>query len=257
VRLKQLKLVFVAAVMALLTIGVFAHAEVTQKDGVRVKFEGELSPHALPRNGLARVRVSIGAKITALKESNPPKLRKISIAINSVGKFSPSSLPACTIRDIQPSTTRNALRACGPSLVGTGNFAAKVLLPRQAAFPAGGRLYAFNGRYHGRPAILAHVYGAEPVPTSFTLPFEMTSQKGELGTVVTASLANVTGKAGYITELSLDLSGAHGSRREAYLRAGCPAPDGFRGATFPFARAIFDFGRASLDSTLVRNCKVR
>jgi hypothetical protein len=60
-------------------------------------------------------------------------------------------------------------------LVGTGTFATKILLPQQAPFPAGGKLYAFNGRYRGHPAILAHVFGTEPVPTSFTLPFEMTT----------------------------------------------------------------------------------
>jgi hypothetical protein len=231
-------------------------AEVVQKGDVRVKFAGALTPKSLPRTGPAPVKVSVGAKITALDESDPPRLRKISIAINSAGKFSPSSLPVCTVPDIQPSTTENALRACGSSLVGTGTFAAKILLPQQASFPAGGKLYAFNGRYQGRPAILAHVYGTEPVPTSFTLPFVMTKHKGELGTVLTASLAAATGRAGYITELSLVL-GATSGKAKAYLGAACPAPKGFGGATFPFARATLDFGRSSLDSVLNRNCKVR
>lgn len=233
-----------------------AGAEVVQKGDVRVKLEGALTPRSLPRSGAAPVRVSVGAKITALDESDPPKLRKISIAINSAGRFSPSALPVCTVADIQPSTTENALRACGSSLVGTGTFAAKILLPQQASFPAGGKLYAFNGRYEGQPAILAHVYGTEPVPTSFTLPFVMTSRKGQLGTVLTASLASATGKAGYITELSMDL-GATKGRAENYLTAACPAPTGFGGATFPFAKATLDFGRSSLESVLNRNCEVR
>jgi hypothetical protein len=81
-------------------------AEVVQKGDVRVKFEGALTPKALPRNRLIPVRVNVGAQITALDESDPPRLRKISIAINSAGKFSPSALPVCTVPDIQPSTTR-------------------------------------------------------------------------------------------------------------------------------------------------------
>jgi hypothetical protein len=167
-------------------------------------------------------------------------------------------LPVCTVRDIQPSTTQNALKACGSSLVGTGSFAAKILLPQQASYPAGGKLYAFNGVYEGRPAILAHVYGTKPVPTSFTLPFVITRGKGELGTVLTASLAEVTGKAGYITGLSLDLGGAGISEvGRDYLTASCPAPKGFGGAVFPFAKASFEFGSAKLTSTLTRNCKVR
>lgn len=248
------KTALLVSVAAFLSLGALADAEVIQKGDLRVRFEGELAPKALPRVGSVPVRVQVGARIDALKASVPPQLRRISIAINSAGKFSTSALPVCTVRDIQPSTTENALKACGPSLVGTGTFAAKVLLPQQASFPAGGKLYAFNGRYHGHPAILAHVYGTEPVPTSFTLPFEMTTKKGQLGTLLSASLAAVTGKAGYITELSLDLGG---SAAGGYVKAGCPAPKGFGGAVFPFAKATFDFAGSQLTSTLTRNCKVR
>jgi hypothetical protein len=244
-------------VLILAALGALARAEVAQRGDIRVKFEGAFTPTALPRVGSAPVKVSVGAKITALKPSDPPKLRRISIAISSAGKFSPSALPTCTVPDIQPSTTENALKACGGSLVGTGTFAAKVLLPQQASFPASGKLYAFNGRYHGHPAILAHVYGTKPVPTSFTLPFQMSTRKGQLGNVLTASLAAVTGDAGYITELSLDLGTSKGSGKTVYLRAGCPAPDGFRGASFPFAKATFDFSRSRIDSTLTRNCQAR
>jgi hypothetical protein len=244
-----------AVVLAVFGIASIAGAEVVQQGDVRVKFEGELTPRALPRTGQVPVHVSVGAEITALKKASPPQLKKISIAINGAGQFSPGALPTCTVQDIQPSTTQNALKACGPSLVGTGTFAAKVLLPQQASFPAGGSLYAFNGVYEGRPAILAHVYGEEPVPTSFTLPFVLSERRGELGTVLTASLAGTTGKAGYITGLSLDL--APPARAEDYLTAACPAPKGIGGATFTFARATFDFGSSKVVSALTRNCKVR
>jgi hypothetical protein len=247
----------ILVLLALVALGGLAEAEVVQKGDIRVKFEGELTPKALPRTGVAPVRVTVGAKITALKASDPPRLRRISIAINSAGKFFPDALPVCTVQDIQPSTTQNALKACGSSLVGTGTFAAKILLPQQAAFPAGGKLYAFNGTYDGHPAILAHVYGTEPVPTSFTLPFVITTHKGELGTVLTASLAEATGSAGYITELSLDLGNTSATGKTPYLSAGCPAPKGFGSATFPFAKATLDFGKVKLESTLTRNCQVR
>ena len=248
-------LAFSVVLAVALALASMAAAEVVQKGNIRVKFEGELTPKALPRTGDAPVHVAVGASITALNPSTPPQLKKISIAINSAGRFSPGVLPTCTLRDIQPSTTANALKACGSSLVGTGTFAAKVLLPGEASFPAGGKLYAFNGVYKGHPAVLAHVYGTEPVPTSFTLPFVLTERKGELGTVLTASLVGVTGKAGYITELSLDLGAAKGGK--SYLSAGCPAPEGFGSATFAFAKATFDFGKTNLVSTLTRNCKVR
>jgi len=252
---KRLRVVLPAALALFAALAAVAGGEVVQKGNVRVTFEGQLTPKALPRSGEVPVHVSVGAKIAALKASDPPRLKRISIAINSGGRFSPSVVPLCTIREIQPSTTENALKACGDSLVGSGQFSAKVLYPQQAAFPSGGKLYAFNGRYQGHPAILAHVYGTKPVPSSFTLPFVITERKGRLGTVLTAALAEVTGKAGYITGLSLNLGRTVGKR--SYLSASCPAPKGTNLAAFPFAKASFDFGNRSLSSTLTRSCKVR
>jgi hypothetical protein len=250
------KSISVAAVLlTALGLASLARAEVVQRGNVRVSFEGKLTPKALPRTGRIPVHVGLGAQIKALNPASPPQLQSISIAINSAGHLAPGAVPTCTVQDIQPSTTANALKACRSSLVGTGSFAAKVLLPEQTSFPADGKLYAFNGIYEGHPAILAHVYGEDPVPTSFTLPFVLTERKGELGTVLTASLAGMTGKAGYITELSLNLAPTGSAK--SYLTASCPAPNGFGGATFTFAKATFDFGKAKIVSPLVRNCRVR
>ncbi len=252
-----------------LTVGLFlltafalsplALAEVVQQGPARVTFEGELSPKSLPRARTAPVRAFIAARISPSKAGKAPRLRTMTIAINRAGIFSPGLFPTCTLRDIQPSTTENALAACRDSLIGEGHFAAKVLLAQQAAFPASGKLYAFNGRWHGKPAILAHVYGTDPIPTSFTLPFEITTARGAFGTVLRAVLPAVTGKSGYITDISLDLgrtTGA-GKNQRSYLSASCPAPSGFPGAVFPFAQASFGFGGTNLTSTLTRNCKVR
>ncbi len=260
-RRTRMGLSLIGALVLLLAVGLGSPAsgEVVQRGPLRVTFDGEISPKALPRTGSAPVRVSVGAKISSTKVGEAPRLRTMTIAINRAGIFSPGVVPTCTVRDIQPSTTENALDACRDSLVGEGHFAAKVLLSQQAAFPSSGKLYAFNGRWHGHPAILAHVYGTDPVPTSFTLPFELTTAKGTFGTVLRAVLPAVTGKSGYITGISLSLGRTIGSGkgRRSYLSAGCPAPSGFPGAVFPFARASFGFGDSNVTSTLTRNCKVR
>jgi hypothetical protein len=256
--MRKTRIVAVTA-LALLALAAVASGEVVQRGHLRVTFEGELTPQRLPRETPAPVHVSVAAKIETTNASAPPQLRTMTIAINSAGKFDTGLVPTCTIRDIQPSTTQKALEACGESVVGSGTFAAKLLLPQQAAFPSSGKLVAFNGTYKGRPAILAHVYGTEPVPTSFTLPFVISERKGQLGTVLSASLAGITGKAGYITGLSLDLGRTVGSgkRKRGFLNADCPAPKGFPGAVFPFARASFDFGSRKLSSTITRKCEVQ
>jgi hypothetical protein len=247
------------AALALVATASLARAEVIQRGNLRVTFEGEITPRALPRSGTAPVRVEVGTKIASLKAGSLPRLRTITIAINRYGKFDPKLLPACTLREIQPATTENALEACGDSLVGEGTFAAKVLISRQAPFPSAGRLYAFNGVVDGRPAILAHVYGETPVPTSFTLVFELRPGKGTFGTVLRASLPEVTGDSGYITEISLNLAKTVRSHDKvrSYLSASCPAPKGFTQAPFAFAKTTLDFGNRKVQATLSRNCRVR
>jgi hypothetical protein len=81
-------------------------------------------------------------------------------------------------RSAHTSTTAEAISACRSSLVGTGTFSANVKLPEQSPFPSEGKVLAFNGRFKGRPAILAHIYGTRPVPTSYVLPFTISRGKG-------------------------------------------------------------------------------
>jgi hypothetical protein len=242
-----------------LCLGVLAQAEVIQRGTLRVSFEGKLIPKTLPRAGSAPVKVAVGAKIATTDGKDPPQLRRITIAINRNGHFTPQGLPVCPLAKIQPTTNADALAACRSSLVGEGSFSAKVLFTQQAPFPAAGKVLAFNSVLHGRPAILAHVYGTQPVPTSFTLPFEVRPSKGTFGTVLSASLPEVTGNSGYITGLQLTLGRNFSvdGRRRSYFSAGCPAAKGFPGAIFTFARASFAFAKKTLTSTLTRSCDAR
>jgi len=248
-----------AIVPALVVTFATAQAEVVQQGGLRVRFDGQLTPKTLPRQGSAPVRVAVATEISAREGKTPPRLRSLTLAINRYGRIDPNLVPKCKLRDIQPATTENALAACRGSLIGRGSFRAEVLLSRQAPFPSAGPLYAFNGIVDGRPAILAHVYGEKPVPTSFTLVFRVRESRGTYGTLLRASLPEVTGNSGYITGLSLNLGKTvrRQGRSRSYLSASCPAPRSSRSAVFPFAKATLDFGRKRIDSTLIRTCKVR
>ncbi len=233
-------------------------SEVLQRGRVRVKVNAALAPTALPRHGSAGVHVSLETKIAATDGGTPPQLRRITIAINRHGHFEPKGLPVCRPAQIQPASSESALEACRRSLVGEGRFSADVKLPEQSPFPSAGKVLAFNGFQHGHPVILAHVFGTEPVPTSFTLPFRIDSANGTYGTVLRAVVPAATG--GFITGLRLNLGRSFGAagRRHSYISAGCPAPTGFRRAVFPLARTSFSFaGGPKLLTVLHRSCRVR
>jgi hypothetical protein len=253
-------LIALSALTLSLAVGSTARGDVVQHGNIRVSFQGGLAPKRLPRRGVAPVKVSVAAEIAGVGGAAPPLLRRIQLKINKEGIFDRAGLPVCTLEEIQPTTDEDALAACGGSLVGEGEFSAQVGFTGQAPFPSAGKILAFNGTYEGKPAILAHVYGTEPAPTSYTLPFVLTSLKGTFGTMLSASLPDTAGTSGYVTGLSLDLRRTFtvaGSRR-SYISAGCPAPKGFPGATFPFVHATFAFaGGRTLSSTITRNCQAR
>jgi hypothetical protein len=250
-----------AAMLALAALlASFALGEVSQKRGVRVSVEGKLAPTKLPRHGVAPVSVQVSGQIRAAGQGSPPQLRRLTIAINRNGHFSSRGIPLCRLGDIDPSTSDGALAACGPALVGEGTFSADVKLPEQSPFPSQGKVLAFNGRLGGRPVILAHIYGTDPVPTSYVLPFFVKSTRGTFGTLLETSLPEVTGDWGYVTGISIDLDRRFTYRGEAdsFLSAGCPAPAGFSAVSFPLLRTTFGFsGGISLTNTLTRSCRVR
>lgn len=110
---------------------------------------------------------------------------------------------------------------------------------------------------HPRPAILAHVYGTDPAPVSYTIPFEIRHTAGTYGLLLSAAFPRINTSKGYISGLSLDLGRNFSYRgaRHSYLSAGCPAPPGVRAASFPFSRAAFVFKSRTLHSTLNRTCR--
>lgn len=237
-----------------------AAAEVVQRGAVRVAVDGGVTPKRLPRHGAAPISVRIEGRITPVGSAGLPQLRRIEVAINSHGRVDRRGLPRCSVGRIQPSTTDDALKLCRGALVGRGRFSANVVLPEQSPFPSRGRVLAFNGTHRGRPAILAHIYGTTPAPTSRVLPFVMRRAKGTFGTVLSASLPQVTNQWGYVTGISITLHRLFrdSGRTRSFVSASCPAPAGFPGALFPFARARFEFaGSLGLESVLSRACAVR
>jgi len=242
----------VGVLLALAALVPLAQGETTQKQGVRVTVNGALSPKRLPRKGSAPVAVSVDGQIQAKSAEALPQLQHLSIAINGAGHLNVAGIPHCRINHINPSTNAEALAACRSSLVGEGTFSANVVLPEQSPFPSKGKLLAFNGTIGRKPAIFAHIYGTDPIPTSYVFAFKVRQSKGTYGTVLETSFPKATGEWGYVTGIELNLN------KRSFLTAGCPAPSGFSKAVFPLMRTSFQFkGGLNLQSTLTRSCEAK
>ncbi len=243
----------------LLSSATLANGEITQDGNLRVSFEGGISPHALPRQGTAPVEVTLTGNIKTTDGVAPPQLRTISMAINKNGKLDYRGLPTCHYHQIQPASTNEAIETCPDSVIGKGQFKANVALPEQSPFPSAGKVIAFNGILHGRHVVFAHVFGTVPLPQSNVLVFELGRASGTYRTTLTAELPQVAAEWGYVSGVSLSLRRLfkYKGKTRSFLSASCPAPAGFSGASFAFAKASFGFedGR-TLEATMTRSCGV-
>jgi hypothetical protein len=237
-----------------------AKAELIERGDLFVKFDGGISPTALPRHTDAPISVRVDGTIKTLSGERPPALRFIAIAINRGGRIDTKGLPTCRRSQIEPATSAQALAACRGALVGEGRYLGALALPEQSSFPLQGRVLAFNTRIDGKRAILAHVYGSHPIPNSRILVFHIHKATGTFGTVLTAALPVRLNRYGYLKKISLDLrrNFVYRGRRHSYLSAACAAPAGFSFGSFPFVRVSMTFsdGR-KLASTLTRTCRVK
>ncbi len=256
------RLGFISLLLAtVLFSATIAHGEVFGGNGLFVSFGGGFTPRTLPRDRDVPVTVNLETAIKTTDGSRPPQLRRISFAVNRYGRITTKGLPTCRPAVLESTDPQVALARCRQALVGSGHFGANVEFPNRAPFPVEGRMLAFNGRVHGRPVILLHVYGSNPVKITVILTFTIRHPaSGNFGTVLSTKIPRLAADLGYVTDVSLTFNRKYSYRGKQYsfLSARCAAPAGFPGAIFSFTKGTFTFaGGKQIDTTLTRDCLVR
>jgi hypothetical protein len=260
IRSRKPALAAATAALALLGLGSLASAEQAQQGNLLVSFNGGIAPQKLPRTEPAPVNVQMGGKIKTTDRSTPPKLEQIVLQINSNGVIQTKGLGSCSLAKLNAVSSATAKKSCASALIGHGNVTSRVSLPGQGAFASNGVLEAFNGTYKGHSAVFAQVESGPPLPLTYVIVFEVKSSGGTFGTTLTGTLPQIASEYGYISAFNLSLGATYSyhGRKLSYASASCPAPKGFPGASFPFAKASYVFaGGVTLSSKLVRDCKVR
>jgi len=249
------------ALIAILALAVFAHAETTQSGNLRVAVKGKLAPKKLPRDGVAPISVSVGGQISTTDETLPPTLKSLRIELNRHGRLDYEGLPTCNYGRIQPGSSAHALAGCRSSLVGEGSFSADITLSGQEPYPTQGKLLVFNSVKGGKPVLYGHIYSAHPFATSFVIVFKISQlKKGTFGIALNAPMPKAMKAWGRLTGLSMTLDRRfnYKGKSHSYISSGCPAPKGFSATPFQLARTSFAFaGGTQLSSVLQGECKVR
>lgn len=238
-----------------------ARGEISGSDGLFVSFNGGFAPHSLPRDRDVPVTVNLHVGIKTASGERPPQLRRISFAVNRYGRLSTKGLPVCHPALLESTDPPTALARCRGALVGHGKFIATVAFPNREPFPVNGQMLAFNGRAHGKPAILLHIHGSNPVDITVVLAFTIQHPAhGKFGTVLSTKIPRLASDLGYVSDVSLVFNRQYRYRGKQYsfLSARCAAPSGFPGAIFSFTRGTFNFaGGKQILTTLTRDCTVR
>lgn len=156
-----------------------------------------------------------------------PKLSRIELRLSPRVRIDPSALPRCSLGRLQRISPTDAAEACGDARVGSGSLVWRVKFPADAAFVALERLYAFNGRYRGSPAILV-VGGSERWNHRYLIPFVLRRAPGSPAQRLRAVVPPEANTAnGAITSFELILSPRHRTAgAHPYVTASCPVPPG-------------------------------
>jgi hypothetical protein len=256
------RILLAAVVACCLPVAVAAaQRQIVQDAKVRVSFEGQLLPRALPRERPAPVTVHLAGKVDPVGEGRPPQLRELEVAFNRAGRLSVAGLPSCSAAQLQQTSTEAALARCRGALLGHGHYAASVDFEGAPLIPAEGKVLVFNGSRRGHPSMLLHLYGTRPVRAAFVLPFDVARRaKGEFGTIFSAKIPRLAADLGYVNEIELTLGRRYryAGKSRSFLSASCAAPAGFPGAVYKLARATFTFPENErLTSNLSGDCRVR
>lgn len=245
--------------MAILACCSLARATTLQSGDLRITVLAQIAPFELPRTGTAPISALVSGHVSEPHGDIPPQLQRMTIDINRHALLRSRGLPVCPVGRIQPSSTRRALAKCGDALIGSGQFWASIVLPEQGSYPTHGRLLIFNGRLHGHPAILAHIYTRNPFDSSFVVAFAISKvSKGPYGTELTASLPEALGEWGYVDRIKLTLKREYTFKGKtlSYFNAGCPALPGTRLASYRLARATLGFADQTIAATVTKRCAV-
>jgi hypothetical protein len=186
-------------------------------------------------------------------------VKRVELGLPGQGVLDTRGLPTCPPRRLRNATTGAALATCRDALVGRGEIEAQVHIPNQPPFPVHARLLAFNGRVHGRRAVIFHAFAPRP-PTVIVLPFLLRLEAGRFRTRLVADLPPELGPWPHFAHFEVDLFRrfAYKGRARSYISASCPIPKTFTAGFFSFAKASFTLadGRR-VGTSITRSCRAR
>ncbi len=217
-------------------------------------FQGEavFRPQALPKDKTAPISFHGTASVATANGSHVPPAQTVHLQIDKHFRIESTGLPSCTVGRIEATTPSEAMKACGPALIGRGSATAQVEFPESLPFSAKGPILGFNGpTVGGYPEMLYYVYVDVPAPTAIVVVAKLSKDTGKFGYRISVAVPEIAGGSGSLTsfDLTINRKWTVKGQRHSYLNAECPD-----GHFFDQFEAIFA-GDTSLSGILVSSCQ--
>jgi hypothetical protein len=198
---------------------------VTGPDGNTQSIEASVAPKALSKTTSSPAALNVEVK-TGKSDGGVP-----SPAVHDVIDFDQNlslatkGLPTCSAQQLQSTTTEAAEAACGKAKIGSGS--AITLLPLSVLYTEPTKVTAFNGvPQGGKPVVLLHAYGTEPLQTTLVLVGTVSNMGKEgFGPRLDVTIPPIAGGAGVITDFKVKIqkSWTYKGKKMNFVNARCPA----------------------------------
>jgi hypothetical protein len=199
---------------------------VSGANGNTQSIEATVSPKRLSKRSptpvTLRVRTTTGTTTAANGVPVPAVSAVVDFDQNT--KLFTKGVPTCEAVKLQNVSTEIALRECGKAKIGSGS--ATALIPvGTTVFSEPTVVTAFNGvPQGGKPVVLLHTYGVEPVQTTLVLSGVITRyDKQGYGPRLTVSIPLLVGGTGALTEFETSIGKTfhYKGQKRSYVTAEC------------------------------------
>jgi hypothetical protein len=192
---------------------------------LEVTVKGGFSPTKLPKNKLAPIHLRAGGAIGLRNGKHPPALTEVVVETDKNGTINAKGLPKCTAAKLAARTTKAALKACRPALVGEGKTDVEIAFAEQEPFIVHSTLLAFNGGVSGgKTTIFIHAFLSNPVSAAVVTTVKVSKiHNGRFGTKSVAAVPPIAGGNGSAKSFQLEFfrTFTYKGKKQSYLQAKC------------------------------------
>lgn len=174
---------------------------------IEMKVDGGTIPKALPKKKMAPVKVRVRGEIadTGRADGHPAAFRLADIDFDKNGVINTTGLPVCKGSQLQARPTKDAMKVCGKSEVGSGTGQVQISFAEQPPIPVTAPIKAFNGGTKGgKTTLYIHTFITIPVPAAVVTTVTIKKiKKGRYGLNTVSKIPRIAGGSGSV--LSFDI----------------------------------------------------